>query len=75
MDGRIFRGYLKKFIDLTDGKTSLIISHRVGLCRFADRIIVMQNWRVVGSGTHEELLQNSPAYACIWNEQARWYTE
>lgn len=66
---------LKKFIDLTAGKTSLIISHRVGLCRFADRIIVMQNGRVVGNGTHEELLQNSPAYACIWNEQARWYTE
>lgn len=30
---------LKKFIDLTAGKTPVIISHRVGLCRFADRIM------------------------------------
>lgn len=64
---------LKKFIDLTQGKTSVIISHRVGLCRFADRIIVMQNGRVVGNGSHEELLRNNVEYARIWNEQAKWY--
>lgn len=64
---------LKKFIDLTKGKTSVIISHRVGLCRFADRIIVMQNGRVVGNGSHEELLRNNAEYARIWNEQAKWY--
>lgn len=64
---------LKKFVDLTEGKTSIIISHRVGLCRFADRIIVMQDGRVVGNGTHEELLGNNAEYGRIWNEQARWY--
>lgn len=64
---------LKKFVDLTEGKTSIIISHRVGLCRFADRIIVMQDGQVVGNGTHEELLGNNVEYARIWNEQARWY--
>lgn len=64
---------LKKFVDLTEGKTSIIISHRVGLCRFADRIIVMQDGRVVGNGTHEELLGNNVEYERIWNEQARWY--
>lgn len=64
---------LKKFVDLTEGKTSVIISHRVGLCRFADRIIVMQGGRVVGDGTHEELLGNNAEYGRIWNEQAKWY--
>ena len=64
---------LKKFVDLTEGKTSVIISHRVGLCRFADRIIVMQNGRVVGNGTHEELLGNNAEYERIWREQAKWY--
>ena len=66
---------LKKFIDLTEGKTSVIISHRVGLCRFADRIIVMQDGRVVGNGSHEELLRNNAEYTRIWNEQAKWYAE
>ncbi|MCH5333685.1 MAG: ABC transporter ATP-binding protein, partial [Agathobacter sp.] len=64
---------LKKFIELTEGKTSVIISHRVGLCRFADRIIVMQNGRIAGNGTHEELLGNNAEYGRIWSEQARWY--
>ena len=66
---------LKKFVDLTEGKTSIIISHRVGLCRFADRIIVMQNGRVVGNGTHAELLRSNAEYTRIWNEQAKWYAE
>ena len=66
---------LKKFVDLTEGKTSVIISHRVGLCRFADRIIVMQNGRIVGNGTHEELLGNNAEYERIWSEQAKWYTK
>ena len=66
---------LKKFIDLTEGKTSVIISHRVGLCRFADRIIVMRDGRVVGNGPHEELLRNNAEYIRIWNEQAKWYAE
>lgn len=64
---------LKKFIDLTEGKTSVIISHRVGLCRFADRIIVMQDGRAVGNGSHEALLRNNAEYTRIWNEQAKWY--
>ncbi len=64
---------LKKFVDLTEDKTSVIISHRVGLCRFADRIIVMQGGCVVGNGTHEELLRNNAEYQKIWNEQAKWY--
>ena len=66
---------LKKFIDLTEGKTSIIISHRVGLCRFADRIIVIQDGKIVGNGTHDELLHSNAEYTRIWNEQAKWYTK
>lgn len=61
------------YFHLTEGKTSVIISHRVGLSRFADRIIVMQDGCVVGNGTHEELLGNNDEYKRIWNEQAKWY--
>ena len=75
LDPLIEYDILKKFIDLTKGKTSVIISHRVGLCRFADRIIVMQDGRVVGNGSHEELLRNNAEYTRIWYEQAKWYAE
>lgn len=64
---------LSKFICITQGKTSIIISHRVGLCKFADRIIVMKNGEAVENGTHEQLLLINGVYSRIWNEQAKWY--
>lgn len=64
---------LSKFIGMTKGKTSIIISHRVGLCKLADRIIVMKNGEAVENGTHNELLNMNGEYNPIWNEQAKWY--
>lgn len=64
---------LTKFLDMTEGKTSVIISHRIGLGRFADRIIVMKDGRVVQSGTHDELLAMGGEYSRMWHEQAKWY--
>ena len=64
---------LSKFIGMTEGKTSIIISHRVGLCRLADKIIVMKNGEAVEIGTHETLLDLNGEYSRIWNEQAKWY--
>jgi ABC-type multidrug transport system fused ATPase/permease subunit len=64
---------LSKFANITKGKTSIIISHRVGLCKFADRIIVMKNGEAAETGTHSELLDLNGEYSRIWNEQAKWY--
>ena len=64
---------LSKFIGMTKGKTSIIISHRVGLCKLADRIIVMKNGEAVEIGTHNELINVNGEYSHIWNEQAKWY--
>jgi len=64
---------LSKFIGMTAGKTSIIISHRVGLCKLADRIIVMKNGEAVETGAHNELLGLNGEYTRIWNEQAKWY--
>lgn len=66
---------LSKFIGMTEGKTSIIISHRIGLCRLADRIIVMKNGEVIENGTHAELLGMHGEYTRIWNEQAKWYIQ
>lgn len=64
---------LSKFIDMIQDKTSVIISHRVGICRTADKIIVMKDGRAVECGSHEELLRVGGEYTRIWNEQAKWY--
>lgn len=64
---------LTKFLDITKGKTSVIISHRIGLGKFADRIIVMKSGHVAEIGTHEELLAAGGEYSRMWHEQAKWY--
>lgn len=64
---------LTKFVEMIQDKTSVIISHRVGICRTADKIIVMQNGRAVECGGHEELLKAGGEYSRIWSEQAKWY--
>ena len=51
----------------------MIISHRVGICRSADKIIVMKDGRMVECGKHQELLAREGEYARIWREQAKWY--
>ena len=55
------------------GRTSVLISHRVGFARLADRILVMEGGRLVEDGTHEELLEKDGVYASFFREQAKWY--
>ncbi len=64
---------LSKFAEMIRGRTSVIISHRVGICRMADKILVMKGGCVVECGRHEELLAAGGEYAHIWQEQAKWY--
>ena len=64
---------LSQFIEMISDKTSVIISHRVGICRTADKIIVMKEGRVQECGRHEELLRAGGEYARLWEAQAKWY--
>lgn len=64
---------LSRFLELARDRTSVIISHRVGICRTADKIVVMKDGRIVECGTHEELRAADGEYSRIWTEQAKWY--
>lgn len=66
---------LQQFIDITTGKTAIIISHRVGICKYADKIIVLKDGTIVEIGSHSDLLSKNGEYARLWLEQSKWYTD
>jgi ATP-binding cassette subfamily B protein len=55
--------------DVLRGRTSVIVSHRVSAVMGADRIVVLEDGRVVETGTHAELLQRGGAYASLLHRQ------
>lgn len=73
LDPLIETEILSKFTLAAAGKTALIISHRVGLCKLVDRIIVMNNGKIVEDGTHDVLLAANGEYARLYEAQAKWY--
>jgi ATP-binding cassette subfamily B protein len=56
-----------------EGRTAILISHRVGFARLADRIFVLDDGCLAQSGTHDELMASGGIYADFYKEQAQWY--
>lgn len=64
-----------KYNDMTAGKTSMFISHRLASTRFCDRIIFVADGHITEEGTHESLLAMGGAYAKLFEVQSRYYQE
>lgn len=73
LDARAEYDAFQRFIGLTQGKTSIIISHRFSTVRMADRILVLHRGKILELGTHEELLSNDGLYAELFELQAEGY--
>jgi ABC-type multidrug transport system fused ATPase/permease subunit len=56
---------------LAEGRTALIVAHRLNTARGADRIVVMEDGRVVGAGVHEDLLRCCSLYARLLGTRGR----
>lgn len=58
-----------------NGKTGILISHRVGFARLADRIMVLEDGVIKEFGSHEELMELKGTYSTFYREQAALYRE
>lgn len=65
----------EEYQNMTGGKSSLFISHRLASTRFCDRILYLQGGRIVEEGTHAELLEARGEYAKLYEIQSCWYQE
>lgn len=73
LDVRAETQLVEHYLELTSGVTSLIISHRFSVVRDADRICVLDDGRIVESGTHAELIAKQGRYATMFTLQAKRY--
>lgn len=69
VENEIFTQFLQK----TRNKTKIIISHKVGLSKFADKILIMSKGNIIEEGTHEELIEKHEEYYRMYHSQSQWY--
>jgi len=73
LDARAEYEAFQRFIGLTEGKTSIIISHRFSTVRMANRILVLKDGTILEIGSHETLMENKQLYAELFSLQAVGY--
>jgi ATP-binding cassette subfamily B protein len=73
LDARSEHEVFERFAELTEGKMSLLISHRFSTVRMADRILVLKNGTIAEQGPHYQLINNGGSYAEMFELQAAHY--
>ena len=64
----------KKISELSSGKTTIFISHRLSTVTMADKVLLLENGKIIENGSHHELMNAAGKYAYLFNLQARRYT-
>jgi ATP-binding cassette subfamily B protein len=73
LDARAEFEVYQRFVDLTAGKMAVLISHRFSTVRMADRILVLENGRIVEQGSHPQLVALGGKYSELFELQAAGY--
>lgn len=61
--------------NLLSDKLGIFISHRLASTQFVDKILFLQNGKIISQGTHKHLLKNCPSYKKMFEEQSKYYSE
>jgi len=75
LDVRAEVAFFDRFLELTEGLTTVVISHRFSTVRRADRIVVLEGGRITEQGSHDELLAAGGRYAELFELQARRFAD
>lgn len=62
-----------RYGELTKGKTSVFISHRLSSTRFCDRILMLEDGRIVEEGSHDQLMEKKGSYYNLFQVQSHYY--
>lgn len=60
---------------ISEGKSSLFISHRLASTKFCDRILFIDHGSILEEGTHESLMERQGKYAEVFDVQSKYYRE
>lgn len=75
LDVRAEIAFFDRFLELTHGLTTVVISHRFSAVRRAEQIVVLDGGRIIERGSHEELMAAGGTYAELFDLQARRFAE
>jgi len=75
LDAIVEEKVLNNFLTETEGKTAIIISHRLSLCKKADKIAFIDDGKVTEYGSHQELIKLNGKYADMFKNQEKWYKD
>lgn len=73
LDAKAEAEIYEQFVNGIRDRAVLLISHRLGSARLADRIVVLSEGRIIEDGTHDELIAANGSYAQMWEVQSQWY--
>jgi ATP-binding cassette subfamily B multidrug efflux pump len=70
LDSEVEAAIQEQFYNLMEGKTVIAIAHRLSTIAAMDRLVIMDEGRIVETGSHTELLQRGGLYASLWARQS-----
>ena len=73
MDAKAEAELFERFHNLAQGRTAILISHRLSTVKMADRIFVVDRGQIVEQGTHDDLMRQQGLYATLFLTQAQHY--